>query len=93
MPWPSCRSCARYPYEVWVAPIAPVAALRATSTTRERADLARALKTVLLKYDGLWQRPFPYLMAWYQAPTDGARAPRGAPARRVLPAVPHAATA
>jgi UDPglucose--hexose-1-phosphate uridylyltransferase len=36
-----------------------------------RADLARALKTVLLKYDGLWQRPFPYLMAWYQAPTDG----------------------
>jgi UDPglucose--hexose-1-phosphate uridylyltransferase len=29
------------------------------------------LKTVLLKYDGLWQRPFPYLMAWYQAPSDG----------------------
>jgi UDPglucose--hexose-1-phosphate uridylyltransferase len=29
------------------------------------------LKTVLLKYDHLWQRPFPYLMAWYQAPTDG----------------------
>ena len=25
-------------------------------------DLARALKTVLLKYDGLWQRPFPYIM-------------------------------
>ena len=26
---------------------------------------------MLLKYDGLWQRPLPYLMAWYQAPTDG----------------------
>ena len=26
---------------------------------------------MLLKYDGLWQRPFPYLMAWYQAPLDG----------------------
>ena len=38
----------------------------------QRTDLARALKTVLLKYDGLWQRPFPYIMAWYQAPTDGA---------------------
>ena len=33
--------------------------------------LARALKTVLLKYDALWQRPKPYLMAWYQAPSDG----------------------
>ena len=41
----------------------------------QRKDLARALKTVLLKYDGLWQRPFPYLMAWYQAPTDGAPHP------------------
>ena len=38
---------------------------------RQRSDIARALKTVLLKYDGLWRRPFPYLMAWYQAPTDG----------------------
>ena len=31
----------------------------------------RALKTVLLKYDGLWQRPLPYLMASCQVPTDG----------------------
>src|SRR6185369_8011194 len=37
----------------------------------QRADLARALKTTLMKYEALWQRPFPYLMAWYQAPTDG----------------------
>jgi hypothetical protein len=36
-----------------------------------RADLARALKTVLLKYDGLWQRRFPYIMVFHQAPTDG----------------------
>ena len=36
----------------------------------QRADLARALKTVLRKFDGLWQRPFPYLNAWYQAPTS-----------------------
>ena len=62
--------CARYPYEVWVAPIRPVEGF-AQLLDAERADLARALKTVLLKYDGLWQRPFPYLMAWYQAPTDG----------------------
>ena len=62
--------CARYPYEVWVATIEPVEGF-AQLTGVQRADLARALKTVLLKYDGLWQRPLPYLMAWYQAPTDG----------------------
>ena len=28
-----------------------------------------------LKYDGLWQRPCPYLMACYQAPTDGESRP------------------
>ncbi|HYG33048.1 MAG TPA: galactose-1-phosphate uridylyltransferase [Methylophilaceae bacterium] len=62
--------CARYPYEVWVAPIRPVATF-ADLDEMQLSDLARALKTVLLKYDGLWKRPFPYLMAWYQAPTDG----------------------
>jgi UDPglucose--hexose-1-phosphate uridylyltransferase len=66
--------CARYPYEVWVAPIRPVTGF-AHLDPAERADLARALKTVLLKYDGLWQRPLPYLMAWYQAPTDGQAHP------------------
>ena len=63
-------ACARYPYEVWVMPNTPVEGFAALSMP-QREDLARALKTVLLKYDGLWQRPFPYLMAWYQAPTDG----------------------
>lgn len=62
--------CARYPYEVWVAPIAPVPTLMDLSAAQRRG-LARALKTVTLKYDGLWNRPFPYLMAWFQAPIDG----------------------
>jgi UDPglucose--hexose-1-phosphate uridylyltransferase len=66
--------CARYPYEVWIAPIEPVETF-AHLTEIQRADLARALKTVLLKYDALWQRPFPYLMAWYQAPVDGRAHP------------------
>jgi UDPglucose--hexose-1-phosphate uridylyltransferase len=65
---------ARYPYEVWVAPIRAVEGFQALEP-EARADLARALKTVLLKYDGLWKRPFPYLMAWYQAPVDGAPHP------------------
>jgi UDPglucose--hexose-1-phosphate uridylyltransferase len=65
---------ARYPYEAWVAPRAARGYFH-DLTADERNDLARALKTVLLKYDGLWERPFPYIMAWYQAPTDGAAHP------------------
>ena len=66
--------CARYAYEVWVAPIEPHASFAALDAAT-RADLARALKTVLRKYDAMWQRPFPYLMACKQAPTDGAEHP------------------
>lgn len=67
-------ACARYPYEVWIAPLRPAPTF-GDLHTGEIADLARALKTVLLKYDGLWGRPFPYLLAWYQAPVDGASHP------------------
>jgi UDPglucose--hexose-1-phosphate uridylyltransferase len=62
--------CARYPYEVWIAPRRAVASI-ADLDDAGRKDFARALKTVLLKYDGLWQRPFPYIMVFHQAPTDG----------------------
>ncbi|MBV9463492.1 MAG: galactose-1-phosphate uridylyltransferase, partial [Verrucomicrobiae bacterium] len=61
---------ARYAYEVWVAPIRAAPSL-ADLTSAERADLARALKIVLMKYDKLWGKPFPYVMVWHQAPTDG----------------------
>ena len=67
-------ACARYPYEVWVMPLAPTTNFAALSS-EQRGDLARALKTVLLKYEGLWQRPFPYLMSWFQAPLDGQTHP------------------
>lgn len=63
-------ACARYPYEVWVMPSAPCKDFASLSDA-QRTSLARALKTVLLKYETMWNRPFPYLMAWYQAPTDG----------------------
>jgi UDPglucose--hexose-1-phosphate uridylyltransferase len=29
------------------------------------------LKQVLVKFDNLWQMPFPYVMPLHQAPTDG----------------------
>jgi UDPglucose--hexose-1-phosphate uridylyltransferase len=67
-------ACARYAYEVWVAPRRPVPDF-GTLTAGDGLELARALKTVLLKYDGLWGRPFPYVMVTHQAPTDGAEHP------------------
>lgn len=61
--------CARYPYEVWVAPLRPAPSLP-DLTPDERLDFARALKTVIMKYDALWHTAFPYIMAVHQAPTD-----------------------
>lgn len=81
---------ARYPYESWVAPKARFAYLHDLDEDT-RLDLARALKIVLLKYDGLWQRPMPYIMAWYQAPTDGTAHPECHLHAELLPAyrTPH----
>jgi UDPglucose--hexose-1-phosphate uridylyltransferase len=62
--------CARYSYEVWVAPTRPAASV-ADLGDDERLEFARALKTVLLKFDRLWKKPFPYVMVLHQAPTDG----------------------
>ncbi|MBD6618320.1 galactose-1-phosphate uridylyltransferase [Komarekiella sp. 'clone 1'] len=62
--------CARYPYEVWIAPIEPVSSLFEL-TAQQRWGLAKALKTVTLKYDGLLECPFSCSMTWFQAPTDG----------------------
>ncbi len=65
---------ARYPYEVWITTWDPHPSMTSFDGPT-RADFARALKTVLLKYDQLWGRPFPYVMAVHQAPTDGSPHP------------------
>jgi UDPglucose--hexose-1-phosphate uridylyltransferase len=77
--------CARYPYEVWIAPHRAVPSFAAL-TREERRDFARALKTVLLKYDGLWSMPFPYIMVFHQAPTDGAEHPEAHLHAEIYPA-------
>jgi UDPglucose--hexose-1-phosphate uridylyltransferase len=66
--------CARYAYEVWISPIHKRSSL-AELTAGERKDFARALKTVLMKYDAIWNRPFPYVMVFHQAPTDNQEHP------------------
>ena len=61
---------ARYAYEVFVAPKATHPSI-ANLSGNELKDLAEVLKTVLVKFDNLWQMPFPYVMPLHQAPTDG----------------------
>jgi len=63
---------ARYAYEVFVAPKATHPSL-ATLSDAEARDFAEALKRVLVKFDNLWQMPFPYVMPLHQAPTDGGQ--------------------
>jgi UDPglucose--hexose-1-phosphate uridylyltransferase len=61
---------ARYAYECYVAPKDTHASL-GTMSADERRDLAMALKSLLVRYDNLWQMSFPYVLALHQAPTDG----------------------
>ena len=61
---------ARYAYEVFVAPKATHGSI-STLEPDELRDFAGLLKQVLVKFDNLWQMPFPYVMPLHQAPTDG----------------------
>jgi len=65
---------AAWPFETLVLPRQPVARLDGLAP-RQRAGLADALKRLLVKYDNLFEAPFPYSMGWHGAPFDG-RAPR-----------------
>jgi len=61
---------ARYAYEVFIAPKRTHPSL-ATLSAGEIADFASVLKDVLVRFDNLWQMPFPYVMPLHQAPADG----------------------
>lgn len=60
----------RYAYEVFVAPKQTHPSIAAL-TDAEVIDFADMLRRVLIKFDNLWQMPFPYVMPLHQAPTDG----------------------
>ena len=61
---------ARYAYETYVAPVRSVATI-AELDAAERRDLATVLRDVVIRFDNLWQMPFPYVMALHQAPVKG----------------------
>jgi UDPglucose--hexose-1-phosphate uridylyltransferase len=62
---------ARFAYEAFVAPKASHQSI-ADLSELELVDLASVLRQLLVRFDNLWQMPFPYVMALHQAPTDGA---------------------
>ena len=61
---------ARYPYETWIVPKRRINFLH-EMTDEEFQDLSYLLKKLLLKFDHLWNKPFPYLMIFNQAPVKG----------------------
>jgi len=62
---------ARYAYDAVVAPKASHPSIAELSRA-EIEGLAAALHELLVRFDNLWQMPFPYVLALHQAPTDGA---------------------
>ena len=60
----------RYAYEVFVAPKATRPSV-ADLSDKEAADFAAILQNLLIRFDNLWQMPFPYVMPLHNAPTDG----------------------
>ena len=62
--------CARYAYEAYVAPKGRHASI-AELSAGEIDDLAKVLRSLLIRFDNLWQMSFPYVMALHNAPTDG----------------------
>jgi UDPglucose--hexose-1-phosphate uridylyltransferase len=60
---------ARYAYEVYVAPKRTYPSLAAVPDNELRG-FAQVLHQLAIKFDNLWQMPFPYVMPLHQAPTD-----------------------
>lgn len=63
--------CARYAYEVYVAPKSRHASI-ASLSSGEIDDLATVLRQLLIRFDNLWQMSFPYVLVLHNAPTDGS---------------------
>ena len=62
---------ARYPYEVHITAQRPGVGALTDMTRDEQHDLATILKTMLGKFDNLFQISLPYMMVLHQRPTTG----------------------
>ncbi len=63
-----------WPFETLLISRRPVAALDELNGA-ERTALAEILKQTTVRYDNLFQTPFPYTMGFHQRPTDGRAYP------------------
>lgn len=61
---------ARYPFETYLVPRQHLTSM-AEWSAEDMEDLALVLKGLLMKFDALYSRPYPYMMVVHQAPTDG----------------------
>ena len=65
---------AAWPYETLIAPRLPLADLTELSAA-QRIDFAAALHEMNVRFDLVFNAPFPYTMGIHQKPTDGLRHP------------------
>ena len=65
---------ARWPYEVHIYSKRHVQTILDLAEA-EKNDLSKILKKMLVKYDGLFGFPLPFMMVMHQAPTDGRKYP------------------
>lgn len=56
-----------WPYETLLLPLQPVKQLQELAD-EQRESLAHILKDLLVKYDNIFETPFPYSMGWHGAP-------------------------
>lgn len=63
-----------WPFETLLISRSPVPSLL-DLCAEERAGLAKILKQITVRYDNLFEAPFPYTMGFHQAPTDGRMHP------------------
>ena len=59
-----------WPFETMVLPHRPIGGLDEL-TGAEASALAEALSAVTIRYDNIFETPFPYSMGFHQRPTDG----------------------
>ena len=64
-----------WPFEVLVSAHRPGLARLPEMTSAELSGLAEILKFVAIRYDNLFEIPFPYSMGFHQAPFDGRSHP------------------
>ena len=60
-----------WPFETMLLPKRRVGSLTSLSET-EKDSLADIMRNLGIRYDNLFECPFPYSMGWHASPTDGA---------------------